>query len=371
MHEKGGNSLKVAIVVKGFPPETIGGTELATEKIAGYLSKAGIEVHVITGGSQKERKLEQRDSFYVHWVFLKRGIRGILSRFLVLRRVLREIQPDIIHAQGLYSESIFAVHFGKRMGVPVVVAPRGSDILRARSFTIFILSRLVLRRADLVLVQNEFMRNVCEKIAGKLETANFPNGIDFIPVKSEKKGYILFVGRLHRVKGVDVLMEAAAEVLKKKKIHFLIVGTGEEEGRLREIVRSKKIESYVHFKGKKSGEDLRKLMGEAEVLVLPSRSEAFPLTVVEALAAGTPVIASRVGGVAEIIRNEREGLLVPPEDPKALAEAILYLMENRELREELMENARKRAKGYLWEDIVRELIRYYEEVLRKYSIHPY
>jgi len=355
----------VAIVVKGFPPATIGGTELATEKIAHYLSMAGVEVHVITGRLPGEKELEKKDSFYVHRIFRKKGFTGMLSRFSLLKRALREIQPDIIHAQGLYSEAIFAVRVAGQLNIPVVVAPRGSDILRARPAALYLLSRLVLKKADLVLVQNEFMRKECEKIAGGLETAPLPNGVDSIPDRMEKKGFVLFVGRLHRVKGVDVLIEAAEKVVVRRKLQFLIVGEGEETPVLRMLVKKKAIEEFVRFEGKKSGEELQRLMGEAEVLVLPSRSEAFPLTVVEALASGTPVIASEVGGVPEIIRNGREGILVPPDDPEALAKAILSLMKNNDLRAEMAENARKRAKGFIWEDIVRELIRYYTEVIER------
>ncbi len=338
---------------------------MATEKMAHYLTRAGIGVHVVTGRMAEEPVMEERDGIKIHRIEAPNGMFGPFRYYYSLQRVLKEIDPDIIHAQGLYLEAVMAVRCARKWKKKVVVSPRGSDILRASPAVKWIIGGLVLKHADLVLVQNEYMRKESEKLAGGLNTAVLPNGVDSIPPIMEKKGFILFVGRLHRVKGVDVLIEAMGKVVESEAVELRVVGTGDEEEKLKRMVADKEIEDRVSFLGKKTGMELQGLMGQAEILILPSRSEAFPMTIVESLAAGTPVIASNVGGIPEVIRNGKEGILVEPRDPDGLADAIIELMQNPGKRKKMAENARKRAENYLWENIVAGLVQYYEEMLSK------
>jgi glycosyltransferase involved in cell wall biosynthesis len=137
---------------------------------------------------------------------------------------------------------------------------------------------------------------------------------------------VLFVGNLVAVKGVDVLLKAwsrlaAAGVLGSED-RLAIVGDGPERGRLQAQAEALGLGPRVAFAGAVAFAEVPRWMAASDVLCLPSRSEGTPNVVVEALASGVPVVATRVGGVPELVRQGENGLLVPPEDAPALAEAL-------------------------------------------------
>jgi glycosyltransferase involved in cell wall biosynthesis len=144
------------------------------------------------------------------------------------------------------------------------------------------------------------------------------------------------IGRLEPQKGVDVLIRALAEV---EGATLLVVGDGSERGRLEELARSVGVAERVEWKG--WSDDPRSHLATLDVFVLPSRNEGFPLAVLEALLAGTAVVASDVGSVADVVREGETGLLVPREDPAALAAAIRNLLAHPALARRLGAEGRR------------------------------
>lgn len=137
---------------------------------------------------------------------------------------------------------------------------------------------------------------------------------------------IAAVGRLHRVKGHHYFIAAAARVARKHpEARFLVIGSGPERPRLERMVRRLGLSDRVLFTG--FVKDVRKLYGEFALLVVASLSEGLPLTVLEAFLSGTPVVATCVGGLPEVIRDGDTGILVPPKDPERLAAAICWVLE--------------------------------------------
>jgi glycosyltransferase involved in cell wall biosynthesis len=133
------------------------------------------------------------------------------------------------------------------------------------------------------------------------------------------------VAGLRRIKGLDVLIAAAAKIVARvPDARFVIVGEGPERESALHQVGNFGLEDSFEFLGHR--DDVPALLAEADLFVLPSRSEAFPNAVIEAMAAGLPVVATRVGGIAELVQRERTGVLVPSEDPEALAAAVMNLM---------------------------------------------
>lgn len=140
---------------------------------------------------------------------------------------------------------------------------------------------------------------------------------------------IATVGRLHQVKGHRYFIEAAALVLKEHpEARFLIIGSGPERAPLENLVGRLRLEERVFFTG--FIKQIEHYYNQFKVLVLASLSEGLPLTVLEALACGTPVVATRVGGLPEVVRSGETGLLVPPGDAPALAEAVSRVLKNPE-----------------------------------------
>ena len=165
---------------------------------------------------------------------------------------------------------------------------------------------------------------------------------------------ILWIGRLEELKGVDILIGAAAEI-EEKDFVVLIVGGGADADRLRpelkEEVKNAGLEEVVFFRDAVSREELPLYYGASDAVVIPSYYESFGLVAVEAMASGRPVIASRVGGLVSIVTDGVDGYLIPWRCPEPFAEKIEVLMRNSELRENFGKAARRSVEIFAWENI--------------------
>jgi glycosyltransferase involved in cell wall biosynthesis len=149
-----------------------------------------------------------------------------------------------------------------------------------------------------------------------------------------------YVGRLSVEKGVTYLIDALARLkVKQAEVHLLIVGEGEQRANLQAQVESLGLRQAVKFLGERG--DARQIIGALDLLVLPSLTEGLPNVVLEAFAYKTPVVATAVGGVPELVIDGETGWLVPPRDPHALAQAILDALANPEEARRRAENAYK------------------------------
>jgi D-inositol-3-phosphate glycosyltransferase len=198
------------------------------------------------------------------------------------------------------------------------------------------------------------------------------------PASSKKKlglpdtKLILFVGRIDPVKGIDTLLKAMAIVRHKMGRHLdaelLIVGGDKDSAdrsadseicRLQRLTTELNLKDTVTFLGAQRQDHLPYYYSAAEVCILPSRYESFGMVALEAMACGTPVIASKVGGLASLIQDERCGFVVPEGNETELAAKICLLLGNPELREILGGHARKRALQYNWHTIADRILTLY------------
>jgi glycosyltransferase involved in cell wall biosynthesis len=147
------------------------------------------------------------------------------------------------------------------------------------------------------------------------------------------------VGRLETVKGPHVAIEALATPDLAPELHLHFVGTGPCEPELRKLAHELGIAQRVHFLGFRR--NVHDFMSHSDVLIMPSLHEGLPYTLLEGMALGVPIIASRVGGLAEVLQDEVSALLVPPRDPESLAYAVLRLHQNPELRRKLSAQAQR------------------------------
>jgi glycosyltransferase involved in cell wall biosynthesis len=234
----------------------------------------------------------------------------------------------------------------------------------------------VLKNAGAVIALTKDMKEIMKRIFGR-DIYIIPNGINLDafkrpPIKSvpnlKSKDYekvILFIGRLHPVKGVRYLIQAinilSAEGMVGVKL--VIVGEGEERRSLEDYVKQLHLKEQVIFVGKIPNKKVPDYMAIADVFVLPSLSEGLPLVILEAMASGLPIIATRIGGLPEIIENGNNGFLVQPKNPKEIAEKLKLLLYNRELVEKMSQNNKKKAMNYSWEKIVYQLEEIYRRVI--------
>jgi len=199
------------------------------------------------------------------------------------------------------------------------------------------------------------------------------NGVDiqeFCRMKEidgETDPCVLFVGALRPVKGVNILIDSLSIIAKNRKQvpKTLIVGTGPLESQIRERVRRIGYSNRVHVTGFVNREQLKLLYRQAAIYVLPSLHEGLPTTILEAMASSLPVIASDIPGPNEVVQNGLNGILFPPGDASSLAQSIVYLMDNPEVRRNLGGCGRKRTEErYSWPAITRKYFEMYHSIIR-------
>jgi glycosyltransferase involved in cell wall biosynthesis len=155
---------------------------------------------------------------------------------------------------------------------------------------------------------------------------------------------LISVGRLAAPKDWSTLLYALAALEPETFAELVIVGDGPDRERVEDELARSSLRRRVRLLGER--DDVPGLLSDADVFVLASRSEGLPLSVIEAMAAGLPVVASDVGGVGELVREGETGLLVPPGDPAALGDALRLLLADRGLRRRLGSGGRERAKAF-------------------------
>jgi D-inositol-3-phosphate glycosyltransferase len=217
-----------------------------------------------------------------------------------------------------------------------------------------------------------------------------PPGVDvshFYPIPSdEAKTYIglqpedrmiLFVGRIEPLKGVDTLINAMCCLQLKEQgrpVHLAIIGGDPnasteqmtaEMARLQKMCRDLGLEQTVVFHGKRGQDTLPYYYSAAEVLVMPSHYESFGMVALEAMACGTPVIASEVGGLAYLVRDGETGFTIPAEEPDTLCEKLSWLLNDEALHQKMSAQAAEYARAYAWEKIARQIMDVYNGMLEK------
>jgi glycosyltransferase involved in cell wall biosynthesis len=366
--------MKIAILVPLFPPRWIAGTEIATYNIATYLAKRGHEVHVITSFDEGLPKESSEQGFYVHRIgWRKVRFLGIISFWLKMTLIVRNIKPETIHCQDL-GMGIPGYLASKLLKRPYSVWGQGSDVYLP-SFLSRLLSKFVLRNADVAIALTEDMKKKMQNICDR-EILVIPNGIDLknfqdLPPKhSIRKSLgigindevILFVGRFRPEKGLKYLIYAM-QIIKQKNVsaRLMLVGEGPEENNLRQLVHQLNLNS-VTFVGQIANEKVPQFMMAADIFMLPSLSEGLPNVVLEAMASGLPIVASKVGGLPEIIIEGINGFLVEPKNAEQIAEKVILLQSNDELRENISKNNKEKVRGYSLNTVIENLEGAYQKL---------
>ncbi|GGK38282.1 glycosyltransferase family 4 protein [Salinarimonas ramus] len=245
-------------------------------------------------------------------------------------RLLARVRPDVVNVHFPTAGAWYFVLLKPLFRFRLVLSFHGSDLLRPLSHDEAFLPRLV-AGADTITVVSDHLRGRLGELAhGAREVVSVPNGIDlgfWSPDAqiSERDGPLLAVGRLEPVKGFDVLLDAVARVRAANPDARLdILGDGSQRGALEARAEALGIADAVAFAGDTDHATIRERLRRTRGFVLSSRSEGMPLSLLEAMACGAPSIATRVGGVEQVLAGH--GLVVEPEDPADLAEGMETLL---------------------------------------------
>ena len=302
---------------------------------------------------------------------------GLLPILWVADHIHRRRPVDLIHAHFIYPEGVIAARLGKRYGVPVVSTEHAAWLpwlandraVRAQVFR-------ALPAVDLLLPVSRWLeRNIREAAGDRARTEVVYNVLDEDAFSEPSPGerwdaeQILFVGLVRHVKGLDILVRALARLAgARPSLRLLVLGAAyyrsyqRDYEDVRRLVEELGLGPHVRFGGEASPTEVAAAMRRSALLVVPSRRESFSAVTVEALASGTPVVATRCGGPEEILTPET-GRLVPPEDPEALAAAIDSVLADRPSFDPAAMRAQVLAR-FGPKAIAARLAEVYEQVLR-------
>jgi len=285
-----------------------------------------------------------------------------LAGFLA-EAVRRARTADVVHAHWWLPSGVVAVIAGRITRTPVVVQVHGTDAAMAQG-PLRWLARRVLRAADAVIAVSEDLHGWAQGVAGVDATVlpmplrpALAGALDDDPTPPPADGPVLAVGRLVPEKGFDVLIRAAA----KAGVPVVLVGDGGQEPVLRRLADD--VGADVTFAGPVAPDELGPHYRAARLVAVPSHREGFGLVAAEALASGRAVVASAVGGLAQVVADGVTGRLVAPDDVQALARGVMELLGDPEAREAMGAAARTRALShYAADGMVRRIEAVYERV---------
>jgi len=344
----------IAIVLNSFDP---GGTEHQITELIRRLDSRLFTVHVacLAGRGALRSRIEPAASIAEFPISsLKSGSTARqVARFA---RWCREHGIQAVMTCDFYA-NVFGLPGAALAGVPVRVGSRRDVSMPERTPGQQRLQRLAYQLAHRVVGNSQAaVERLIEEGVPDWRIVKIENGIDrsrFVtaapndgtPLSSSRaRRVVTTVANLRPGKGHEVLLKAAARVLRRiPDARFQIVGDGSRRPELEQQASALRISAQVAFLGHR--DDVPDVLRESDIFAFPSFMEASPNAVIEAMAAGLPVVATRAGGIPEVIEHERSGLLVPPGDERALAAAILRLIERPELASRVAEAARQRVES--------------------------
>lgn len=292
----------------------------------------------------------------------------VLSSYPLLKRLSRSIRIDIINAHNVFPEGIAAARLGKILQVPVVLTALGSDINEVSNSVIRVRqTRKALQDAHRITAVSKQLCKGIEGLGIAGERITFiPNGVDgemFFPRDrdacrqslklSSPQKMLLFVGAFREVKGVEYLLRAAATLKQQHKLDFnvVLIGGGLSEGTYQRMIDEMDLKDNVMMPGNRPHAEISVWLGAADLFCLPSLNEGMPNVILEALASGRPVVASRVGAIPDIV-SSHNGVLVTPGEPDELS-AALDLAIHREWDAEVI---RSGVKDLTWDTVAMQYL---------------
>jgi glycosyltransferase involved in cell wall biosynthesis len=360
----------------------MGGQEMVVDALARQFQVLGHDPVVLA--PRPRLPLRAQDSQLPYLVV--RHPRFYSTRFLVgwyrwfLRRLHRRCRFDVLHCHGLYPPAYLAALSRASVDIPTVVTSHGGDVnpQNVRLAKPVLRERHVegLRCADALVAISRYTRAGFQRLCPEAKTVvDIPNGVDLeafanpvprpvdLDAAVRPGEYLLFLGRLQYRKGVDVLLQALARVPGATAVQLVVAGAGDIRGDLEALCRKLGLGERVRFVGQVTGQKKLYLLQNTRATVIPSRGwEAFPLVTLESYAAGKPVIAADLPGLAENVLPDRTGFVVPPEAPDILAQRLRQALAEPEMMQQMGRTARQFVCDFSWPAVALRHLDLYERL---------
>ncbi len=378
-----------------YPPLG-GGGSTASQHLAHELAFRGNRVEVVTAGFRGLQRVERHGHLRVRRVPALRSRMGQSNPFEMMSYVLSAApslllrgsrRPDAVVSFHSIPSGLAAFPFCAIRGIPHIILFQGGDIpgwlpgeLEFYHKLTLWLNRWIVHRSAAALANSDGLAELAQKSFTKKKIGVLYGGANldlFRPPEDRRRGRtgpvrLFFVGRLTTQKGVDVLLDALARPeLRDLSWRLDLAGMGPLQKDFEAQAARLGLADQVRFMGWRDRDEVNRLYKESDVLVFPSRYEGMSNVVLEALASGLPILGTRIAGTEQIVEDGENGYLVEVDDREALADRIRRVVEDRDLRLRLGDEARARAeKDWAWPARAKELEELISRVVEKAREKP-
>jgi len=365
--------MRIVHLAESFWPR-IGGGEIFISELARSLQARGHACQIVTNELQGLPAAEDRDGLPIRRLpftrpLLQRDLPGILRVSAQLRELLTDWQPDLLHLHSQYAISFYFLRVGPTLKIPSLYTTHVPFVLQQAPNPAV---AAILNTVDAIVAISDAMRRqiITLNPAHTAKTRLIYNGLARPNLSPgplpQNPSVLLAAARLVPEKGLDVLLRSLPTVLQDfPTLQTIVGGDGPERAPLEHLAVELGISHAVSFPGWLDPQQVPVQMNRATLTVVPSRwQEPFGLVAIQSMQVARPVVASRVGGIPEIVKDGETGLLVPPDDPAALSHAILRILHNPVKAAQMGLRGRERAEHLFgWERCITEYERLYSDLL--------
>jgi glycosyltransferase involved in cell wall biosynthesis len=341
--------MNLRVVLVGPLPPPSGGMANQTRQLARLLSESGVQVRLV----------QNNPPYWPAWIGNVRGLRAafrLVPYVVALWRALRGADVAHVMANSGWAWHLFAapaIWLARLRGVPVLVNYRGGEaesFLRRQGHWV----RPTLRLAHVLAVPSRFLQTVFARYGVAAEVV--PNIIDltrFASARERTPGQHMVVTRnLEDIYDIPTALRALAIIRRRHpQARMTVAGSGPALDFLQRLARELGVDAAVRFTGRLDNDRIAELYREADLLLNPSTVDNMPISLLEAMASGVPIVSTDVGGVPYLVEHERTALLVPARDPDAMAAAALRVFDDAALRERLIAAGLLVCRAFTWERV--------------------
>ncbi len=383
--------MKILFLNYEYPPLGGGAGNATQYLLQEYAKQPDLEVHLVTSsidGSAHDECIGGR--VFVHSVPIGKNAENLHFQsqkdllmyawrgYAKADALLLEGGYEAIHAFFTVPCGYMALRLGKKHGVPYIVSLRGADVPGfSERFALLYsflkpLIRQVWRESARVIAVSLGMQRLAEETAPTQPMNVIPNGIsveDFVPSSGSTDGKIRVIStsRLTPRKGLRFLIQALAEMKTRQgvtDIEVLLIGDGHERESLEDMAREMGVSNQVRFIGRVDHAELKSWYAQADIFILPSMNEGMSNAMLEALASGLPLLVTRTGGADEVLEEGINGFALEMRSAEDIAEKLLRLRNDRELRLRMAVASRRKAEAMSWGNVAWQYVKVYGSVIK-------
>lgn len=344
--------------------------------VPSFTAKGGIAT-VVSG--YRNTELEKRYNIkyiesYCDGGKVSKTLKAIIAYFIFIKELIFN-KPDLIHIHSSFGGSFYRklpfVYMANIFKIPIINHIHGSEIsnlyVNAGKLKKKIVEDCFNRCKYLIVLSQEWEERieVVKTVTPKMVIENYSViHKEYLKKKNNDIKKILFLGFITELKGCFDMPDIAEKIISKyKNVKFILAGSGEIE-KLKDELENKNIEEYFYFTGWVKSKEKEKLLENSDIFFLPSYTEAMPMSILEAMGYGLPIIASNVGGIPQLVKDGVNGFMAKPGDTDIFSKKILFLLENEKLCNQMGKESMKIADdNYSLERHIEKICSLYRKVL--------